>query len=181
MSKCNFAQQQISYLGHVISEKGVATDPKKVEAITSWPIPENVKQLRSFLDLAGYYRKYVRYFATIAKPLTDLLKKHSLFVWTMEHTTAFELLKKALSTAPVLAVLDFTQQFCIETDASKDGIEAVLLQNGHPLAFISKPLGIRNQGLSTYEKEYMAILLAIEQWRMYCNKLSLSYLLTRKH
>lgn len=167
ISKCTFAQQQISYLGHIISDKGVATDPKKVEAIVTWAIPENVKQLRSFLGLAGYYRKYVRHFAIIAKPLTDLLRKNTLFVWTVEHTTSFDLLKQALSSAPVLAVPDFTQQFCLETNASKDGVGAVLLQNGHPLAFISKPLGVRNQALSTYEKEYLAILLAIEQWRMY--------------
>lgn len=166
LSKCTFAQQQISYLGHVISDKGIATDPTKVEAIVSWPTPENVKQLRSFLGLAGYYRKYVQHFAIIAKPLTNLLKKNVLFVWTVEHTTAFETLKKALSSAPVLAVPDFTQQVSIETDASKDGVGAVLLQQGHPLAF-SKPLGPRNQALSTYEKEYLAILLAIEQWRMY--------------
>jgi len=89
LSKCNFAQRQIAYLGHTISELGVSTDPAKVEAILKWPVPTNVKELRSFLGLAGYYRKFVRHFAVICKPLTDLLKKNSLFVWTQDHQTAF--------------------------------------------------------------------------------------------
>lgn len=109
----------------------------------------------------------MHHFAVISKPLTDLLKKNSIFVWTVDHTTAFQLLKQALASAPVLAMPDFTKQFYIETDTSKDGVGAVLMQQGHPLAFISKPLGLRNQGLSTYEKESLAILMAIEQWRVY--------------
>jgi transposase InsO family protein len=167
LSKCRFAQQQISYLGHIISANGVATDPAKVEAITSWPQPKNVKELRSFLGLAGYYKKFVRHFAVISKPLTTLLKKNELFVWTSEHTEAFVTLKTALVSALVLSMPDFSVPFCIEIDASNQGVGAVLLQKGHPLAFISKPLGPRTKGLSTYEKEYLAILIAIDQWRQY--------------
>jgi hypothetical protein len=157
LSKCNFAQQQLSYLGHIISAKGIATNPSKITAVQSWPPPTNLKELRSFLGLTGYYRKFVKHFAVIAKPLTDLLKKQALLVWTSEHTEAFNTLKLALVSAPVLAMLDFSQTFCIEIDASNKGVGAVLLQNGHPLAFISKPLGPRTHGLSTYEKEYLAI------------------------
>ncbi|CAN6249028.1 unnamed protein product [Urochloa humidicola] len=167
LSKCKFAQRKIAYLGHVISEAGVSTDMSKVEAIINWPAPVNVKELRSFLGLAGYYRKFVKHFAIIAKPLTELLKKGVLFVWTQDHETAFDTLKAAMSSAPVLSLPDFSKQFCIETDACKNGVGAVLLQDGHPLAFISKPLGQRTQGLSTYEKEYLAILIAVEQWRSY--------------
>jgi transposase InsO family protein len=167
LSKCKFAQRTIAYLGHVISEAGVSTDLSKVEAVNNWPKPTNVKQLRSFLGLAGYYRKFVHHFAVIAKPLTTLLKKGVLFVWTQDHDLAFTALKQALTSAPVLALPDFAKQFCIETDASKCGVGAVLLQEGHPLAFISKPLGVKTQGLSTYEKEYLAILLAVEHWRPY--------------
>lgn len=167
LSKCSFAQQSITYLGHIISAEGISTDPAKVEAIRTWPQPETVKELRSFLGLAGYYRKFVKHFAIITKPLTNLLRKQVLFVWTEEHTTAFNLLKQALMTAPVLAKPDFTKPFCLETDASNTGVGAVLLQEGHPLAFISKPLGPKTSGLSTYEKEYMAILLAVDQWRQY--------------
>jgi hypothetical protein len=154
-------------LGHIISSQGIATDPAKVEAVISWPQPSSVKELRSFLGLAGYYRKFVRHFAVITKPLTNLLKKGVMFVWTQEHTQAFALLKEALVNSPVLAMPDFTIPFCIETDASNLGVGAVLLQKGHPLAYISKPLGPKTKGLSTYEKEYLAILIAIDQWRQY--------------
>lgn len=166
-SKCKFAQTSIAYLGHVISAAGVATDPAKVDAVLNWPVPSNVKELRSFLGLAGYYRRFVRHFAIIAKPLTALLKKGVFYVWTQDQEISFNTLKQAVISAPVLALPNFNQPFAIETDACKNGVGAVLLQNGHPLAFISKPLGVKTQGLSTYEKEYLAILVAVEQWRAY--------------
>jgi hypothetical protein len=109
----------------------------------------------------------VKHYAVVTKPLTSLLKKHALFHWTSEHDTAFQALKKSLCSAPILALPDFSRQFCIETDASHMGVGAVLLQDGHPLAFLSRALGPKNQGLSAYEKEYMAILIAVEQWRSY--------------
>ena len=148
LSKCKFAQRQVSYLGHVISGLGLATDPAKVQAIQDWPTPSSVRDLRGFLGLAGYYRKFVRHFGVIAKPLTDLLKKDSLFVWTSIHESAFLTLKAALSSAPVLALPDFSIPFEIEIDASGVGVGAVLQQRGHPLGYISKALGPRNQGLS---------------------------------
>lgn len=167
LSKCAFAQTSVSYLGHIISGQGVATDPTKLEVIQHWPTPANTKELRSFLGLAGFYRKFVQHYGIISKPLTELLKKHSLFAWTADHQTAFDTLKKALITAPVLALPDFTLPFCIYTDACQTGVGAVLMQQGHPLAFLSKALGPKNQGLSTYEKEYMAIIMAVAQWRSY--------------
>jgi hypothetical protein len=167
LSKCSFAQRQINYLGHTISEHGVGTDPQKIAAISEWPPPLNTKELRSFLGLAGYYRKFVRNFGITSKPLTELLKKNSLFIWTSEHEHSFAALKKALTHSPVLALPNFSKPFYIETDASVLEIGAVLMQEGHPLAFISKALGPKSLGLSTYEKEYMAILLAIQQWRPY--------------
>jgi hypothetical protein len=167
LSKCTFAQREIHYLGHIISEKGVGTDPSKVSAISSWPTPVNVKELRSFLGLAGYYRKFVRHFGIISKPLTELLKKNTIFLWTSEHDKAFSALKEALIKSPVLVLPDFSKTFAIETDACGVGVGAVLLQDGHPLAFISRALGPKSQGLSTYEKEYLAILLAVQQWRSY--------------
>lgn len=167
LSKCELAQNQIAYLGHIISANGVATDPAKITAIEHWKTPTSAKELRSFLGLAGFYRKFVRHFGMISRPLFDLLKKHTLFVWTPEHQKAFELLKQTLMSAPVLALPDFTKPFCIYTDACQTGVGAVLMQQGHPLAFLSRALGPKNQGLSTYEKEYMAILLAVTQWRSY--------------
>lgn len=106
-------------------------------------------------------------FGIISRCLNDLLKKHTLFVWTEEHTTAFDTLKQALMTAPVLAVPNFALPFCIQTDASTTGIGVVLMQQNHPLAFLSKALGPKNQGLSTYEKEYLAIIMAVAHWRSY--------------
>jgi hypothetical protein len=111
LSKCSFAQRNVDYIGHVISEKGVSSDPMKIVAIQQWPSPENVKQLRSFLGLAGYYRKFVQHFGIICKPLTKLLKKHSLFSWTAVHEQAFQTLKQSLVAALVLALPDFTLLF----------------------------------------------------------------------
>jgi len=164
LTKCTFAQRSISYLGHIISANGLSTDPAKIKVISEWPQPANVKALRSYLGLAGYYRKFVRNFGIIAKPLTELLKKDVLFIWTSVHDSVFQALKSALCSSPVLALLDFSQPFHIETDACGYGVGAVLTQNGHPLAYISKVLSPRNQGLSVYEKEYLAILMAVDQW-----------------
>lgn len=167
LSKCTFSQRSIAYLGHVVSEAGVSTDPAKVKAITDWLVPTNVRALHGFLGLAGYYRKFVHNFGIIAHPLNNLLKKDSIFIWTSIHDSVFQSLKMALSTAPVLALPDFTVPFNVETDASGTGIGAILQQRGHPLAFISKALSPRNQGLSTYEKEYLAISMAVDAWRHY--------------
>jgi hypothetical protein len=166
-SKCSFAQRKIDYLGHVISGDGVATNPAKITAIEGWPVPENTKMLRSFLGLVGYYRKFVRNFGIICKPLTELLKKHSLFQWTSVHQDAFTALKQTLVHAPVLTLPDFSKQFILETDASDMGVGAVLMQQGHPLAYISKALDPKTRGPSTYEKEYLAILIVVDQWRSY--------------
>lgn len=167
LSKCSFAQHELSYLGHVISAQGVSTEDSKISIIRQWPVPQNVKELRSFLGMDGYYRKFVQHFGIIAKPLTNLLKKHQQFLWTSESATAFETLKTRLITAPVLALPNFAKTFVIEADACDHGIGAVLLQDGHPLAYLSKYLGPKNRGLSTYEKEYLAILMAVDHWRPY--------------
>lgn len=166
-SKCSFAQQELAYLGDTISAKGVSTDQSKVKEVAQWPTPTNVKEVRAFLGLAGYYRRFVRHFGMIAKPLTTLLKKREQFVWNTNTENAFQALKQALISAPVLALPDFTKAFTIETDACDLGVGAVLQQEGHPIAYLSKPLGPRTKGLSTYEKEYLAILLAVDRWRPY--------------
>jgi hypothetical protein len=162
-SKCAFAQQTIAYLGHLISAAGVSTDPEKIHTVKEWPVPTTAKELR----LSGYYRKFVKHYGIIAKPLTNLLRKGELFVWTPATKTAFQTLKTSLISAPMLALPDFTKKFTVETDASDTGIGAVLLQDGHPLAFVSSALGPKTRGLSTYEKEHLAILLAVDQWRPY--------------
>ena len=129
--------------------------------------PTYVNEVHGFLGLAGYYRKFVQHFGIIARPLFNLLKKHQQFVWTSDTQQAFDTLKLKLVSAPVLQLPDFTKKFTIDTDACAYGVGAVLQQEGHPIAYMSKPLGPKNRGLSTYEKECMAILMAIEQWRPY--------------
>ncbi|KAD2805006.1 hypothetical protein E3N88_38383 [Mikania micrantha] len=158
-SKCSFAGTTIEYLGHVISGKGVQTDPPKICAIQQWAVPTNLKQLRGFLGLAGYYRRFIKAFGVMARPLTDLLKKDS-FKCNEEAQVAFEILKQAFTTAPVLALPGFSKEFVVETDASSKGLGAVLMQEGHPIAFISKALSTRQQSSSVYEKELLAILMA---------------------
>lgn len=145
----------------------MSTDPAKVSAVAKWPQPTSVKQLRGFLGLAGYYRKFIRNFGVISKPLTNLLRKNVLYIWTSIEEQAFQTLKHALVQAPVLALPYFTKEFVLETDASAVGVGAVLMQQGHPLAFFSKALGPRNQTLSTYAKECLAIILAIDKWKSY--------------
>jgi hypothetical protein len=134
----------------------------KISLVVDWPTPTDAKELRSFLGLAGYYMRFVKHFVVIAKTLTTLLKKDTLFVWTAKHETAFQTLKQALTEAPVLAVPNFSMKFCIETDGCKSGVRVVLMHEGHPLASIIKPLGPKTQGLSIYEKEYLAILIVVE-------------------
>ena len=166
LSKCTFAQSKVEYLGHIISAQGVATDPTKITAIQTWPSPKNATDLRGFLGLTGYYRRFIMGYGIICRPLFDALKKDS-FSWGPPQQQAFEKLKTTMTTAPVLALPDFSKPFILEADASGHGIGAVLMQDGRPIAYISKTLGPKVAAASTYEKEAMAILEALKKWKHY--------------
>jgi hypothetical protein len=166
MSKCLFGQREVSYLGHIVTGHGIQADPDKIQAMIDWPLPHTIRGLRGFLGLTGYYRRFVRGYGHLAQPLTSLLKKDS-FQWVSRSTEAFEKLKMAMTQAPVLAVPDFSKQFVVETDACDSGVGAVLTQEGHPIAFMSKSMPNRSKALSTYDKEMLAIVLAIDKWRPY--------------
>ena len=140
-SKCSFAQTTIEYLGHVISSLGVSTNPQKILAVQNWPTPACVKDVRGFLGLSGYYRRFIKHYGLISKPLTLLLKKGTPFIWSSVTQSAFETLKNALVTTPVLALPQFDKSFTLETDASDSGIGAVLMQGGPPHCFL-KPVSL---------------------------------------
>lgn len=146
----------------MVSKKGVAVDEEKVKAILDWKQPNNLKELRGFLGLTGYYRKFVSRYAHIAQPLTEQLKKDA-YGWTDAATVAFNELKQAMVQPPVLRLPDFTKQFVVETDASGVGLGAVLMQENQLIAFFSKLLGSQAKLKSIYEKELMAICLAIQK------------------
>ncbi len=142
--KCKFLRRRVEYLGHVISQEGIEASPAKLDAIRSFPIPSDLKGLRSFLGLASYYRRFIPSFSRVAAPLHALTRKNAPFVWSLSCQEAFDKLEELLTTAPVLAYPDFTQGFILETDASAAGLGAVLAQeqNGarRPIAFASRTM-----------------------------------------
>jgi hypothetical protein len=165
-SKCSFGAPSVAYLGHIISATGVAMDPAKVAAIHDWPPPRSVRAVRGFLGLAGYYRRFVHNYGTVAAPLTALLKKDG-FVWDDAAMAAFTTLKAAVSSAPILAMPDFSKPFVVECDASSKGFGGVLVQEGHPVAFFSRPIAPRHRSLAAYELELIGLVQAIRHWRPY--------------
>lgn len=161
-SKCQFGVSRVAYLGHIITAEGMAADPEKIQAIQSRPIPTSVTSLRGFLGLTGYYKKFVQHYASIASPLTDLLKKN-IFTWGPTVQNAFTALQRAMISLPTLAIPNFSLVFYVTTDALGIAVGAVLSQNTYPLAFYSKKLCPKMQVALAYEREMYAITVTVKK------------------
>ncbi|KAL0541274.1 hypothetical protein IC582_021316 [Cucumis melo] len=166
-SKCEFWLKQVSFLGHVVSKVGVSVDPAKIEAVTGWTRPSTVSEVRSFLGLAGYYRRFVENFSRIATPLTQLTRKGVPFVWSKACEDSFQTLKQKLVTAPVLTIPDGSGSFVIYSDASKKGLGCVLMQQGKVVAYASRQLKSHEQNYPTHDLELAAVVFALKIWRHY--------------
>ena len=170
-SKCEFNQSSVGFLGSVVSENGLEVDPHKIDAIKNWPVPKNIHELRSFLGLTNFYRRFVDKFSQIASPLTFLLSKTTPYSWTNDQQKALEHLKNSLITAPVLAIPDPNLPFTVTTDASDIALGAVLSQDqgkgDQPVAFESRKLSPAEKKYSVHEKELLAIIHALKVWRVY--------------
>ena len=193
-SKCEFFQSSISFLGHVVGQHGISMEKDKVKAVIEWPIPTTVPAIRSFLGLAGYYRRFVKDFSRIASPLTDLLQTDVKFHWGSAQQTSFQQLKQSISTAPVLIIANDSLPYTVTTDASGFAIGATLSQdqgNGlQPIAFISHKMNSHEKNYPVHEQELLAIIIALKEWRHYLHgrkfkiltdHQSLRYLSTQPH
>ncbi|KAL4379294.1 hypothetical protein GQ457_02G032210 [Hibiscus cannabinus] len=189
LSKCEFWIREVVFLGHVVSSEGIRVDPKKVEAIVNWKQPTSVTEIRSFLGLAGYYRRFVSGFSKVAAPLTKLLQKGVKYEWSDARQQAFEKLKEALINAPVLTQPVSGKEFVVYSDDSYVGLGCVLMQEGRVVAYASRQLKVHEKNYPTHDIELAAVVFALKIWRhylygekciVYTDHKSLKYLMTQK-
>jgi ribonuclease HI len=167
LSKCEFWMKQVAFLGHIISKGGISVDPSKVQDVLSWNVPMSASDIQSFLGLAGYYRRFIKGFSKISKPMTELLEKDKKFEWTSACEASFQELKKRLTTAPILVVPDMEKSFSIYCDASSQGLGCVLMQDGHVVAYASRQLRKHEAHYPTHDLELAAVVHALTIWRHY--------------
>ena len=179
----------MTFLGHIISRERLAVDPAKIEVVVSWKRPSSVTEIRSFLGLAGIYRRFVQGFPSIAAPLTKLTRKSVPFVWTEQYENSFQELKKSLTTAPILTLPSGSDGFVVLTDASKVELGCVLMQNGKVIAYGSRQLKDHEKNYVTRNLELAAVVFVLKMWRHYLyeekfevhsNHRSLQYLFSQK-
>jgi hypothetical protein len=166
-SKCVFWLEEIQFLGHVLSAKGIAVDPGEVKDILEWKPPTTVHQVRSFLGLAGYYRRFIPDFSKLVKQITSLLKNDTEFIWSSKCNEAFEQLKILLTTAPVLAQPDIEKPFDVYCDASGSGLGCVLMQEGRVIAYALRQLRRHEEHYPTHDLELATVVHALKIWRHY--------------
>ena len=189
LNKCEFWLKEVTFLGHVILAEEILVDPRKVEAVLKWERPTNVTEIRSFLGLAGYYRRFIEGFSTIAAPMTRLTRKETKWEWTSECESSFQELKRRLTTAPVLTLPSGMEGFVIYSDASKKGLGCVLMQHGRVIAYASRQLKTHETNYPTHDLELVAVIFALRVQRHYLygsrvqifiDHKSLQYLITQK-
>ena len=171
-SKCEFIREEVAFLGHVITPQGLKTSDQHVTAIRQFPTPRNVREVRQFLGLSSYYRRFVKSFAQLAQPLHALTRKGIPFAWTEACQEALDTLKQKLCGAPVLAYPKFTEEFVSETDASLSGVGAILSQQQpdgklHPVAYASRALSPPDINYGITELETLAVVWAVAHFRTY--------------
>src|SRR5271170_3219221 len=172
LEKCSFWQTKLEYLGLIVEEGKIGMDPAKLRGIADWPTPTTVKQVRSFLGFGNYYRRFIHGYGDLTKPLNDLLKKEEKFNWTDERQETFDELKRKFQEAPILQMPDPTKPFVVETDTSKFASGGILRQqdsNGdwHPCSYISKSFSETERNYEIYDRELLAIVRALTDWRHY--------------
>jgi hypothetical protein len=167
LSKCEFWLEKIAFLWHILIAEGIEVDPSKVEAVSKWKQPSNVSEVRSFLGMEGYYCRFIKGFSSISRPMTELLKIYNKFIWTPKCEESFQIIKKKLTTTPVLTLPDIHQSFVIFCDASRQGLGCVLMQNEKVIAYASRLLKPHEQNYPTHHLELAAIVHAQKIWRHY--------------
>ncbi|GJW73366.1 putative reverse transcriptase domain-containing protein [Tanacetum coccineum] len=166
-SKCEFWIPKVQFLGHVIDSEGIHVDPAKIESIKDWTSPKSPTEIRQFLGLAGYYRRFIEGFSKIAKPMTKLSQKKVKFEWGDKQEAAFQLLKQKLCSAPILALPEGSEYFIAYYDASKKGLGAVLMQREKVISYASSQLKIYEKNYTTHDLELGAVVFALKIWRHY--------------
>ena len=162
-----FWLNEVQFLGHIISDKGISVDPSKIQDVLNWKAPTSVPEIRSFLGLAGYYWWFVPDFSKIARPMTELLKKGVKFVWDDKCEQAFQTSRKLLMSAPVLAQPDITRPFDVYCDALGTGFGCVLMQNQRVIAYASRALRRHEENYATHDLELVAVVHALKIWSHY--------------
>jgi hypothetical protein len=180
--------KEVVFLGHIVSKGGISMDPRKIQDVLSWNAPMSVGDIRSFLGLVGYYRRFIEGFSKIRKPMIELLEKDKKFMWTPAYEACFQELKKRLTTALILVMPDMERSFSIYCDALGEGLGCVLMEDGHVVAYASRQLRKHEVNYLTHDLELVAVVHVLKIWwhylmgkrcELYTDHKSLRYIFTQ--